>query len=205
MQIKQLFAKHAAAIRELIRKFREGSLTMDDTLGGYSFFVFVFPFLVPAWISLFVLDGEMGSMEDKRVEYFFAVFFVMFFFEELFVFSRSLPKRPSLGIKIIRVLGAATFAALFAFFGQFYFSLWNALTGSDENILVSGPVVHMEVSSGRWAGKVHYATINYGGRDVTLILTTQEYARLREGETYERQMKLGGLGYYYTWGVPWWR
>jgi hypothetical protein len=52
---------------------------------------------------------------------------------------------------------------------------------------------------------LHNITIHYGNRDVMLTVTPQEFAQLHVGDEYSREMKLGGLGYYYTWGLAFWK
>ena len=86
-----------------------------------------------------------------------------------------------------------------------YFNFVNALTGSSQPVLVSGPITEIKAESGRWAGKLHNITIHYGSRDVMLTVAPQEFASLKTGEVYSREMKLGGLGYYYTWGLAFWK
>jgi hypothetical protein len=63
----------------------------------------------------------------------------------------------------------------------------------------------MKAESGRWAGKLHNITVHYGDRDVMLTVTPQEFDQLKIGEMYSREMKLGWLGYYYTWGLAFWK
>jgi len=48
-------------------------------------------------------------------------------------------------------------------------------------------------------------TVNYEDREVRLTVTPQEFNQLKVGDVYSREMKLGGLGYYYTWGLAFWK
>ena len=86
-----------------------------------------------------------------------------------------------------------------------YVNFWNAFTGSSDDIWVSGPVVKLRSYSGRYAGAQHKVTLHYGDRDIELSVPRKQYEMLREGDMYGRNMKRGGLGYYYTWGIAWWK
>lgn len=105
-----------------------------------------------------------------------------------------------------RVLGAAITAPIFAFMCIGNFAFWNAVSGSGEKMLVSGPIVHMEAgTANRYTGKPRYITIHHDGRNIQLTVPSEEYAALSVGQTYYREMKLGGRGYYYNWGSSWWK
>lgn len=184
-------------------RFRDGSLTVSDIDRLFKFVII--PFLAPSIFGMFAIDDEAGIWEGRATHFFLAIIFITFFILNLLLFFRLIPKRPSLPIKVVRVLVAVAVAAILSVVSGGYVSLWNALSGSNEKILVSGPVIHLKAGSGRWVGKVHNATIRYDGRDIELIVASQEFSKVREGDTYERWMKLGGLGYYYTWGLPWWK
>jgi hypothetical protein len=133
------------------------------------------------------------------------VFFAPIFFGFILLAAHALPKNPSSLVKALRTFGAFSFAAVFSFASMGYFLLANALTGSNNPVLVNGSVTEMKVESGRWAGKLNNITIHYGNRDVMLTVTPQEFAQLKPGDMYGRKMKLGGLGYYYTWGLAFWK
>lgn len=196
--------RQASIYRELLKKFRKGTLTINDTLEGYLGWLPLLPVLLPSSIGMFMIDSEAGWGE-AGIKFGFAIFFVPYLLWYLLLFSRSLPKDPPISIKLVRVLGAMGGAAVISFFGFGYYSLLNALTGPDEKVWVSGPVKEMNAESGRWVGKVHEITIRHDGRNVQLTVTPEVFSELRKGEFYGREMKLGGLGYYYTWGVAWWK
>jgi hypothetical protein len=86
-----------------------------------------------------------------------------------------------------------------------YAGFWNALSGSSEEILVGGPVVKLEAKSGRYLGAQYEVTLRYDNRNIQLTVPRAEYETLKKGDIYGRKMKLGGLGYYYTWGIAWWK
>ncbi|SFW40685.1 hypothetical protein SAMN05216414_1443 [Nitrosovibrio sp. Nv17] len=54
-------------------------------------------------------------------------------------------------------------------------------------------------------GKPHFVTFHYNERNIEVTVPSEEYATLSPGQTYSREMKLGGLGYYYNWGSKWWK
>ena len=177
---------------------------MDDALGNITLWYVIFPYMLPSFFGMLAIDTEL-AIGDVSFKFALAIFFTPFFLWILVLFSRTLPKRPSVSIKLLRVLGAAAFAVFFSLGGFGYIAIWNALTGSKEEILVSGPVVHLKAESGRWAGKLHNITIHSGGRDVMITVTPQEFSEIKAGDIYGRKMKLGGLGYYYTWGLAYWK
>lgn len=86
-----------------------------------------------------------------------------------------------------------------------YINLFNALTGDAEPTDVRGPIVALESYSGRWLGVRRLATVRHGGRNVQLSLNASEFAGLKVGDRYGREMRLGGLGYYYRWRVAYWK
>jgi hypothetical protein len=179
---------------------------MEEALGGYIFFYTYGPFFILPLISGFLIDTEIEWTDDIRVLFLGIFFCVLFFIWTVVLLSRSLPRHPSGMVWFYRVLGAAIVAPIFAFMCIGYFTFWNAVSGSGEKVLVSGPVVHMEVgTAGRLTGKPRYITIRHNGRDIKLTVSPQEYSALSLGQTYYREMKLGGLGYYYNWGSSWWK
>lgn len=199
--------KHLNELCRLYGKFREGTLTTLEALNGYLFFYTdgLLIFTIPFFASYFI-DTEIDWSEDKRVYCLYAIFFFLFFVKWMILFSRTLPKHPPMLIRIYRLLGSTAFAAVFSFMCIEYFPFWNAVSGSGEKILVSGPVIHMEVgTANRYTGKPRYITIHHDGRDIQLTVPPEEYAALKVGQTYYREMKLGGLGYYYNWGTSWWK
>lgn len=205
MTCSEFAARKTVELRNYLAKIRVGTSTIEDALGGCSLFLFEVPLLTPTVVSMLVIDGEFGWTNDRRVQFIYAFFFVVFFVKWMFVFSRTLPKRPSPFLRVVRLIGAAAIAGLFSFFAVWYFQVWNVLASSGEEVYVTGQVVHMEAGSARWLGKAHYVSVGYGGRSVMLTVSPEEYARLRVGDRYGRSMRIGGLGYYYKWGTSWWK
>lgn len=198
---------HLNELRRLYGKFREGTLTIEEALGGY-ILLFVFcPFFVIPIIALGFIDTEILVTDDKRVSYVTAFLFIFFFIMMMILLARSLPQKPSSLTWVYRVFGAIVCAVFFSYIcGMGYFTFWNTVSGSGEKMLISGPVVHLGVGMGnRYTGKPRYITIPYNGRDIKLTVSAQEYAALSVGQMYYREMKLGGLGYYYNWGSSWWK
>lgn len=191
-------------MRAFLKRYRERSLTMDDLLGDRIFWQVAVPSLAPSFIGMIAIDSETAG-GDVALKWAFGIFFVPMFIGLLVLASHALPKKPSLVIKLLRVVGALIFSAAFSYASMGYLNIANALTGSNQPVLVSGPITEMKAESGRWAGKLHDITVRYGDRDVMLTVTPQEFARLKIGEVYSREMKLGGLGYYYTWGLAFWK
>lgn len=205
--MRQLFFRHIQELRRLYGKFREGTLTLEEALGGYVTFFVIGPFFViPGCVFCFI-DSENQIEKDERVFYTSILFLVIFFVLMITLLSRSLPQKPSFLIQIYRVTGSAVSAILFSYIcGLSYFIFWNAISGEGEPALISGPVSQMEIGSGgRFMGKPHFVTFHYHGRDIEVTVPSEEYARLEIGQTYSREMKLGGLGYYYNWGSKWWK
>ena len=177
---------------------------MDDLLGDRMFWYVGVPLLAPSFLSNVLIDTEAAG-GDALWKYSMLVFFAPIFIGLLVLANHALPKTPSTLIKALLVFAAFSFAAAGSYANMGYFLLANALTGSNQPALVSSPVTEMKAESGRWTGKLHNITIHYGDRDVMLTVTPQEFASLRTGEVYSREMKLGGLGYYYTWGLAFWK
>lgn len=202
-----MFSRHIQELRGLIGKFREGTLTTDEVLGGYVTVFVIAPFLVIPGFALGLIDTEILVNDDKRVSYVSMIFFILFFLIMMILLSRSLPRKPSLSVQFYRMLGSAISAAVLSYIcGIGYFLFWNTISGSSEDVLVSGPIVRMEVGTGgRFMGKQHFVSIYYDERDVKLTVAPEEYKQLSLSQTYFREMKLGGLGYYYNWGSSWWK
>jgi hypothetical protein len=201
-----LIKEHIKELRRLYGKFREGNLTTLEALNGHLFFYEgLLIFVIPLFSGYFI-DTESEWFEDKRVYFLWAVLFILLFIKWMFLFSRTLPKRPSVLIKIYRTLGSIFIAALLSFICTPYFSFWNAVSGSGEKILIGGPIIHMKVeTASRYYGKPRRITILHNGRNITLTVPPEEYENLSLGQTYSREMRLGGLGYYYNWGSSWWK
>jgi hypothetical protein len=202
-----MFSRHIQELRRLVARFREGTLTMDEVLGGYILCFVIGPFFVIPGFALWFIDTENKVGDDERIYYVTVGFFILFFVLMMVLLSRSLPQKPSLSIQFYRVLGAAISAAFFSLIcGMGYFIFWNAISGSGKSELVSGPIIQMRIDSGgRFYGKPYFVTFRYNGRDMEVTVPSQEYSTLNIGQTYYRDMRPGGLGYYYNWGSKWWK
>jgi hypothetical protein len=202
-----MFSRHIQELRRLVAKFREGTLMIEEALGGYILCFVIGPFFVIPGFALWFIDSENQLEYDKRILYITACFFILFFVLMMVLLSRSLPQKPSLSILFYRMLGSAISAALFSYIcGIGYFIFWNAISGNGETEVVKGPITHMKVGAGgRFMGNPNFVSIHYDKRDIVLTVPSEEYKNLSLGQTYSREMKLGGLGYYYNWGSKWWK
>ncbi|WP_124947099.1 hypothetical protein [Sulfurirhabdus autotrophica] len=82
--------------------------------------------------------------------------------------------------------------------GAFYW--FNALAGSQEAVLVHGPVIKMyDRVGGRYGGHGWYLYITFDHRVVVLDVPRQDYEQIRVGDEYAVKMKRGALGYFYRW------
>ena len=194
-----------AELRAFWLKFREGRLMPDDLLGDRVFWYGIFfPFIVPSFACMVLIDSEiaLGSEATKIALGVFGIPMTIVF---LLLNSRCLPRDPGAMFQVLRVVLVLLMAGVYSFSAIGYVSLWNALTGSGEAVLVRGPVVSMKAEGARWLGREYLVTIQHGGRAVELSILPQEYATLQPGDTYNKLMKLGGLGYYYSWGLAYWK
>ena len=191
-------------MRAFLRRYRERSLTMDDLLGDRIFWRAAVPLLVPSFLGAIAIDSESAG-GDIAVKWAFGILFLPIFLGLLVLAAHALPKKPSTLIKALRFFGAFSFAAAGSYASMGYPNLANALTGSSQPVLVSGLITEMKAESGRYAGRPHNITVRYNDREVMLTTTPQEFAQLKVGDVYSREMNLGGLGYYYTWGLAFWK
>lgn len=191
-------------MRAFFQRYHERSLTSEDQ-DKIFWFLFIIPYGLLSFGGMVLIDAEHGSISNVVFKLAVEVFFLPWFIFIWAIAAHSLPKKPSIQIKVFRLVIAVVYALVAALAGAGYFNLTNALTGSNQPVLVSGPITEMKAESGRWAGKLHNITVRYGDRDVMLTVTPQEFAQLKTGEMYSREMKLGGLGYYYTWGLAFWK
>jgi hypothetical protein len=109
-----MFSRHIQELRRLVARFREGTLTMDEVLGGYILCFVIGPFFVIPGFALWFIDTENKVGDDERIYYVTVGFFILFFVLMMVLLSRSLPQKPSLSIQFYRVLGAAISAAFFS-------------------------------------------------------------------------------------------
>ena len=193
-----------AELRAFWLKFREGRLIPDDLLGDRVFWYGMLPFIAPSFACMVLIDSEI-ALGDLAIKITLGVVGIPLATVFLLLNSRCLPRDDAFMFKAARVVFALVAAGTLSFVSLGYVSLWNALTGSGEQVLVRGPVVSMKAESARWLGREYLVTIQHGGRAVELSILPQEYATLKPGDTYNKMMKLGGLGYYYSWGLAYWK
>lgn len=76
--------------------------------------------------------------------------------------------------------------------------LWiNAFSASWKDTIVQGPITQTRTQGkGRTS---YFVIVSYNGHPVELKIHRKEYQQLNVGEVYSREMKLGGLGYYWDW------
>ena len=76
----------------------------------------------------------------------------------------------------------------------------NALFGSQETVLVHGPVIALhKPNNTRFSGMSRDLTISFEHRLVTLSVPARDYEQIRVGDEYAVKMKRGALGYLYRW------
>ena len=80
----------------------------------------------------------------------------------------TMPPNPGIYRKAWAVVAPIIVVLIYASGAMGYFIFANALTGSNEQILVSGPVVKKTSGYTRFTGHSHYLTIDYAGRQVCL-------------------------------------
>lgn len=186
------------------QRFREGSLTQDDLLGDKVFWYGMLPFIAPSFLGLVLTDNEK-ALGDAAAEIALLLFGIPMAVVCLLLNARCLPKDIHFLWKTLRIAFALLFAFTLSFSSMGYIVLWNAVTGSDQAVMVSGPVVNLKSEGARWAGREYLVTIRHGGREVKLSALPSEFAGLKRGDTYGKTMKLGGMGYYYSWGLGFWK
>lgn len=76
--------------------------------------------------------------------------------------------------------------------------LWiNAFSASWKDTIVQGPITQTRTQGkGRTS---YFVIVSYNGHPVELKIHRKEYQQLNVGEIYSREMKRGGLGYYWEW------
>ncbi|MES2354407.1 MAG: hypothetical protein V4568_08375 [Pseudomonadota bacterium] len=193
----------AGQLKQFLNKFHDRSLGIKDF--DWIFLYLVMPlYLGPAFASLVFIDSET-ALGNLALHLSLKIVLTPWFIVLLWVGSHCLPKQASIPIQLGRAIIALIAAIVLSYVSLGYFILYNAATGSNEQTLVSGPIVKKRSYSARYAGNQSEITIQYQGRNVTLSVTKQEYAVLKDGDVYARKMKLGGLGYYYNWGIAAWK
>lgn len=186
------------------QRFREGRLTAEELLADRVFWKVMMPFFLPSFLVVVLSDTEraLGNAAAEIALSWLGIPMAVVF---LLLNARCLPKDIHFLWKTLRIVFALMFAYVFSFGSMGYIVLWNAVTGSDQAVMVSGPVVNLKSEGARWAGREYLVTIRHGGREVELSALPSEFAGLKRGDTYGKTMKLGGMGYYYAWGLGFWK
>lgn len=165
-------------------------------------------FLLPSWLGLVIIVPETAASEDAiglALKYIGIPFGAFFYFIAYCAHSQN----TSFFGKIVAWLWPLPAAATMAFFSIGYILLANAFTGSQQSVTVSGPVLSTRFTGVDTRGRdiyvsgrtTYYLTVEFRGRAKELYITRDEFLTLKIGDFYSRKMKLGGLGYYYSWRV----
>lgn len=190
-------------MRKLWERYRNHTLNRTDH--DHLFRIFCLPYLVGVIVVNVFIDTEISARSSQAFNWAVGIFSLPFFSVFILISSHSVQAGRSALTKWVVVILSALVAAFFAWLGGYYFFLANAITGSRVPVMVSGPVVEMKISSGRWAGTRRNVTIRFEERNIAFFLAAEEYSRVREGDIYGRPMMLGGLGYYYMRGRSAWK
>lgn len=178
------------------KRFKSRSLTGAD-LDALFWQVFI-PFMSPTLLGGFMLYDENAagdwSLKMSLIWFWPALVIVMGVLSYC-----ATPKHPVIYRKIWAFVGPIIAALICAYCAGGYFLFANALTGSQEQVFVSGPVVKKTEGYTRFTGHGHYLTIEYAGRQVGFSVSKAEDDAHKIGDTYGQYMNRGGFGYFYRW------
>jgi len=163
------------------------------------------PYVIGSLLGAVLIDAEMSGSSDMMIYWSLVIFFLPWLVIILLIQAHTPPLSPSIQRRVVLFIVASAYASAVAAAGFGYINIANALTGSSTVVVVSGPVIDMRQYSAGWSGPRRVITIHFENRDVKLSLELEEYNQIRIGDIYSRQMKLGGLGYYYQWGWAFWK
>jgi|APEBP8051072210_1049370.scaffolds.fasta_scaffold09393_1 uncharacterized membrane protein YfcA len=163
------------------------------------------PYIGGSLAGAVFIEFELSHASDSMLEWAIGLFFLPWLLVIHIIQSHTPPSKPSWSRRAVLLLTAVVLATFASGAGFGYVNIINALTGSSNPTNVHGLIVDMKTYSASWAGTRRVVAVRYGTRDVVLSLTANEYAQLRLGNTYSREMFLGGLGYYYRWGRAFWK
>lgn len=169
------------------------------------FWIVFFPYLFLSILGVWLIDAEMSPKSDKMMGLSVPIFFLPWFVIILSIQAHTPPVYPSIQRRVFRFISAIVITVFAAGGGFGYINIANALTGSSTAVAVSGPIIEMKRYSAGWSGPRRIITIHFENRDIKLSLKLEEYNQIKIGDIYSRQMKLGGLGYYYRWGLAFWK
>lgn len=178
------------------KRFKARSLT-DADLDALFWWVFI-PFIATTLLEGFVLYEE-NAAGDWAIRM-SLIWITPIAISIMGVLSyHAMPPHPGIYRKIWAVVGPIVAGLICAYGAMGYFLFANALTGSQEKILVSGPVVQKTTGYTRFTGHSHYLTIGYAGRQVGFSVSKAEDDAHKIGDTYGQYMNRGGFGYFYRW------
>lgn len=110
------------------------------------------------------------------------------------------PLSPNIFGKLYSIVGSTVVGLLLAYASIGYLDLANALTGGDEPVVVSGPIVRKGDTSGRMGPRT-YLYVFYEGREIHLQVPISVWKKYKIGDTYSQTMYRGGFGYFYRWNT----
>lgn len=163
------------------------------------FFRVLLPWLIFCMLGL-LINTEEGLLEfaERIVPFTTALPWVAFFG----ILSYYATPSGLLRIKplVWKLVWPVVVGVFYAYMTIGVFNWFNALAGSQEAVLVHGPVIKMhDKVSGRYGGHGWYMTIVFENREVKLDVPRQDYEQIRVGDEYAVKMKRGALGYFYRW------
>ena len=156
-------------------------------------------------LSAICIESELGDPSEAVLIWAIAIFFLPWSLIVASILAHSPSASPTIRRRIVRAIAAAIMGVFAAGAGFGYIDLSNSLTGSSAPVDVKGPVVSTRTHSGSWAGTRRIVTIRFQDRDVAFSLSANEYGNVKVGDIYGQEMNLGGLGYYYRWGLAFWK
>lgn len=190
-------------MRDFWTRYQQRELTEKDN--EKIFWLLFIPYVMGALLGDCLVDGEVGDRANVVFYWALTAFFLPWLAVVRLIQAHTLPRFPSIRRRVALFVVAVIYASVAATAGFGYMDVANALTGSASHAMVSGPVVSMKSYSGGWSGRQRLITIHFENRDLDLTLTQEDYSNVRIGDIYSREMKLGGLGYYYKWGRAYWK
>lgn len=168
--------------------------------------VVLFPYLTGSMLVLWTLDTEVGG--DPKDASFWTVFTVIAVLSgsaTWWVLAHARPEIPLGSGKLRRALTSLVFGAFYGWLGGTYGYLLNAVTGSFETVVLEGPIVHLERTTGGYAGMSRLVTFTVGARTVTFSETAERFDSLQVSDIYRTEARLGGFGYYWRPGRAHWK
>lgn len=175
-----------------LKRWRGRRLTQQDVKRG--FFILLSAAL-PAGLAGFLFEAE-SAINDAVWPVIFGLGFSFLICLGFLAYSSYSLIGKQYG-RFIWSFFPITAAVFFSLVFSGYLFWFNAFSGSWSDVTVSGPITQIR-SQGKGRTS-YYVKVNYNGRPVELSINWKEYQELRPGYIYAREMKLGGLGYYWNW------